>query len=84
MKMRVQGRSWKMGTYRGISRRYDLINLTRKKLINRSMERNEENLSDEKTQETPCAGSDLTFFKSEIKKSEGLENIPVPSPVPAA
>lgn len=77
--MRVRGRSLKMSADRGISS--DLIILTRKMSI---YKKNKENLSNEKMQEPPCAGSELTFFKTEIKKSEGLENILSPSPAPAA
>lgn len=79
--MRARRRNLEIRADRGgISRGHDLISPSRNKRINRSRGKNEENLSDEKTQEASCAGNELTFFKSEPKSSEGLENPPSPSP----
>lgn len=78
--MSVRGRSWKMNVERGISS--DSITLTRKTSINK---KNKENLSDEKVQTPPSSvGAEPIFFKSEAKKSEGLESLPSTSPAPAA
>ncbi len=81
--MSVRGRSWKMNVERGISS--DSITLTRKTSINKKNKKNKENLSDEKVQTPPSSvGAEPIFFKSEAKKSEGLESLPSTSPAPAA